>query len=109
MLRSFLCSDALLAQITVPSLLLAAFLLPLGAGIYAWLPWFPWWAPSLLPLAVLALVYLWVALSSVGAMPRDWRPWAMSPRTIWLGTPLAQTTLSCHASSRPDAWVPRLR
>ena len=53
MLRSFLCRDALLAQITVPSLLLAVFLLPLGTGIYAWLPWFPWWAPSLLPLAVL--------------------------------------------------------
>ena len=94
MLRSFLCRDALLAQITVPSLLLAVFLLPLGTGIYAWLPWFPWWAPSLLPLAVLALVYLWVALSSAGAMPRAWRPWAMSPRTIWLGTPLCPTPLS---------------
>ena len=35
MLRSFLCRDALLAQTTVPSLLLAVFLLPLGAGIYA--------------------------------------------------------------------------
>ena len=97
MLRSFLCRDALLAQTTVPSLLLAVFLLPLGAGIYTWLPWFPWWAPSLLPLAVLALVYLWVALSSAGAMPRAWRPWAMSPRTIWLGTPLWPTPPSLLA------------
>ena len=97
MLRSFLCRDALLARITVPSLLLAVFLLPLGTGIYAWLPWFPWWAPSLLPLAVLALVYLWVALSSAGAVPRAWRPWAMSPRTIWLGTPLWPTPLSLSA------------
>ena len=97
MLRSFLCIHPLLAQTTVPMVLLAAFLLPLGAGIYAWLTWFPWWAPSMLPLALLALVYLWVALSLVGAIPRGWRPWALSPRTIWLGTPLWPTSLSLPA------------
>ena len=48
MLRSFLCLHALLAQAAITMLLLSAFLLPLGTGIYAWLPWFPWWAPSVL-------------------------------------------------------------
>ena len=84
MLRAFLCLDALLAQTAVAAVLLAAFLIPLGAGIAAWVHWFPWWGPSMLPLALLALVLLWVALSHLGAMPRAWRPWARSPRTIWL-------------------------
>ena len=84
MLRAFLCLDALLANTGVVALLLAAFLLPLGTGIYVWVPWFAWWIPSLLPLALLAIVLLWVALSSLGAMPRGWQPWALSPRTIWL-------------------------
>ena len=84
MLRAFLCLDALLAQTAVAAVLLAAFLIPLGAGISAWVHWFPWWGPSMLPLALLALVLLWVALSHLGAMPRAWRPWARSPRTIWL-------------------------
>ena len=84
MLREFLCLDALFAQTGVVALLLAAFLLPLGTGIHVWVHWFPFWAPSLLPLALLALVLLWVALSCVGAMPCAWRPWAWSPRTIWL-------------------------
>ena len=87
MLRSFLCNQALLGQTTIAMLLLAAIFVPLGAGINAWLPWFPWWAPSMLPLTLAALVYLWVALSLVGAIPRAWRPWALSPRTIWLGAP----------------------
>ena len=84
MLRAFLCLDALLAQTAVAAVLLAAFLFPLGAGISAWVHWFPWWGPSMLPLALLALMLLWVALSHLGAMPRAWRPWARSPRTIWL-------------------------
>ena len=92
MLRAFLCLDALLAQTAVTTLLLACFLVPLGAGISEWVFSFPFWALSLLPLAVLALVLLWVFLSRLGAMPRAWRPWALSPRTIWLD--------KC-ASSRP--------
>ena len=84
MLRAFLCLDALLAQTTVVALLLAVFLLPLGTGVNAWVPGFPFWAPSLLPLALLVLVLLWVELSRAGAMPHAWRPWALSPRTIWL-------------------------
>ena len=84
MLRAFLCLDALLAQTAVAAVLLAAFLFPLGTGISVWVHWFPWWGPSMLPLALLALVLLWVALSRMGAMPRAWRPWAQSPRTIWL-------------------------
>ena len=84
MLRAFLCLDALLAQTAVAAVLLAAFLFPLGAGISVWVHWFPWWGPSMLPLALLALVLQWVALSRMGALPRAWRPWAQSPRTIWL-------------------------
>ena len=84
MLRAFLCLDALLAQTTVVALLLAVFLLPLGTGVNAWVPGFPFWAPSLLPLALLVLVLIWVELSRAGAVPHAWRPWALSPRTIWL-------------------------
>ena len=84
MLRAFLCLDALLAQAGVVALLLAAFLLPLGTGINVWVHSFPWWALSMLPLALLAFVLQWVALSRLGAVPRAWRPWALSPRTIWL-------------------------
>ena len=84
MLRAFLCLDALLAQAGVVALLLAAFLLPLGTGINVWVHSFPWWALSMLPLTLLAFVLQWVALSRLGAVPRAWRPWALSPRTIWL-------------------------
>jgi len=68
MLRAFLCLDALLAQTAVAAVLLAAFLFPLGTGISVWVHWFPWWGPSMLPLALLALVLLLVALSRMGAM-----------------------------------------
>ena len=95
MLRGFLCLDALLAQITVATLLLSAFLLPFGTGICVWAPWFPWWGPSLLPLALLAFVLLWAALSCAGAVKRTWRPWAISPRTIWLDK-------CCIDQSRPE-------
>ena len=74
MLREFLCLDALFAQTGVVALLLAAFLLPLGTGIHVWVHWFPFWAPSLLPLALLALVFSLPRLS-----PRPGRSCLLSP------------------------------
>ena len=106
MLRAFLCLDALLAQTTVTALLLACFLLPLGAGISAWVFSFPFWAPSLLPLAILALVLLWVVLSCLGAMPRAWRPWALSPRTIWLDKCACSRLLTTSLRPRPASLAP---
>ena len=38
----------------------------------------------MMPLGMLALVLLWVMLSHADVVPPKLRPWAFSPRTIWL-------------------------
>ena len=88
MLRSFLCRDALLAQITVPSLLLAVFLLPLGFAIDSFIDanfgvssvWVRWLFFGL-PLVTLAGIWLWIlGAKYCGCVYAA--PWALSPRTL---------------------------
>ena len=84
MLREFLCLQALIGRVCIIAPMLGAFLAPLGLGIRASVPWWPWWALSAVPVGVMLLILLWVLLSWLNRLPIRMTPWALAPALLWI-------------------------
>ena len=84
MLIEFLCLDALLGQLSVISLVLSVFTLPLGLAVTSYVPSFPFWSLCLVPLAVFLFVTGWTVASLHRWIRSTAAPWAFSSTTLWL-------------------------
>jgi len=82
MLREYLCLQGLVGLWMIASVVLSAFLLPVGFAIESQFNHFPGWILSIVLLLVLILFLLWVFLSIKNIIPSKFAPWSMSSETV---------------------------
>jgi hypothetical protein len=104
MLREFLCTQPLVARLTVASVCVSIFLLPLSFGVQTFWPTLPLWLPSMLPLVGLFAIYAWVGFAYAGLVPRSHTPWAFTPLTLWVSSCCIDQTSAATIAAGVDGF-----
>ena len=84
LLRNFLSLHPFLAKLTVGCFVVTLFLLPLGLGVYTFVPAFPWWALSAAIVVLYLILCMWAVLSAYDMVSSDYSPWAFAATFIWI-------------------------